>query len=962
MKKNAWLAMAALVIVACSREVSAWEESHKGVPTTYTLTARLAEDAVCKAVMDQTGHAAWSAGDRIAVWDNISGTFKTFINKGEGGQTVTFSFEGEPGATYDFSRAIYPASVVKEKREDTPLTLPGAYTLEEAATASCFPMVATVDNNSLSFKHLCAMVRISIEGIPSEATTLVLSSRTVSLSGDFPLSDQPIDEGLPAAAAEDMTVIVADMDAKSVNPGVADYEIQAQEGSNAVRVDIATRSSNAVTVYLPLPVGVYPFTVSLKDAGDGERWRMSTTTVKEIRRATLYGMKKLGALLSGGDGSAGNPFLLASAADLVAFQSLLAADASYRGLHYKLSADIDMSSVPNFIPVGTSADSRFTGVFDGDGHVIRNLTVTSTSHAALFGYLGGTVKNLSMGGAKIRSTGGNYAGVVAAVVDGDTPVIEKCRVDAESAVSASGNSAGSIAGFMRTGVINACSSHASVTAGTYCAGGIVGYVQTSSVQHKALVINCVYCPVYKNGHLYGASLQATNANAFVGGIAGSASCSEGRGSIQMMNCFAYPLAMKVMQESGTAVQRVGGIAGYAGSGGISDILFVKNCLTPVTYSNVIVGDSRLNAKTYGSSPETAAVLGAIPYSGVVLDRLFSTNTWNKGYYQPSGVTTTVTNSNVRLGDTNLRGYGTATVGDTEYTVALGGIAAALNAGVAAWNASSNVVALEWAYDPTWGYPMPAGVAPAGVVTKKVSLLGDSISTYQGFMFSDNSLTMNKWYPDSGNTYDNQILNEQETWWWKLIYGEMTNARLEVSNAYSGTAVCYLEGRSEHQVTTNCFQRRAYLYDFGAPDILIYYGGRNDFGSFGSASDVNLGTYTEEALEAAWNGASGTFFDNYAQGSVGILRDFHANHPAAKVLVIMHDQMSDGYANAAQAIVAFLSGKGMNIRYVNLHKAGTKNATNTEIGVTKEGGTHPNADGATHIVNYVWSQVGSWLNE
>ena len=33
-----------------------------------------------------------------------------------------------------------------------------------------------------------------------------------------------------------------------------------------------------------------------------------------------------------------------------------------------------------------------------------------------------------------------------------------------------------------------------------------------------------------------------------------------------------------------------------------------------------------------------------------------------------------------------------------------------------------------------------------------------------------------------------------------------------------------------------------------------------------------------------------------------------------------------------------------------------------IGITKEGGTHPNAVGAANLANYVWEQVGAWLNE
>ena len=668
-------------------------------------------------------------------------------------------------------------------------------------------------------------------------------------------------------------------------------------------------------------------------------------------------------MFRGGDGSAENPFQIASAADLVTFQVLQENDAGYRSRHYRLIADIDMGGVANYTPVGADPESRFTGVLDGDGHVIRNLTVRCASRAALFGCLGGKVKNIDFAQADIKAATGDCAAVVAAVLEGESARIEGCRTDAGCRVSTVGNSAGSIVGLLRSGVVDACASHASVTAGTYCAGGIVGFVQTTDPSQNALVINCVYSPVYKDGHPCGAVLQAGNANAFIGGISGSLSCRDGKGTVRVVNCFAYPLEMKVMQAAGSVVQRIGGITGYAGTNGTTGAIEIRNCLTPVTYSNVIVGGTRLNARTSGRSPQTASVIGAIPHDGVVLDRLFSTNTWNKCCYLPSGVAVSASGINAGLGDTNLRGWGTVTVGSVTWSQEAGGMAAALNEGADAWNAAHTAgEAVRWAYAPTFGYPLPSGVDAPGTVTRKVSLLGDSISTYQGFVFSDTGYTMNKWYPDTGSLYDGQILNEQDTWWWKLIYEKMSDARLDASNSFSGSTVCYLADRPEQQVTANCFQRRASLYGLGDPDILFYYGGRNDFGSFGNSSDIHLGSYTEASLEAAWKGTSGVFFDNYSQGSVGILRDFHARHPKAKVLLIVHDQMSDGYAIAALAVTDFLVGKGLDIRCVNLHETGTKNTTNTEIGITKEGGTHPNAEGAANIVNYIWAHTGSWLEQ
>ncbi len=81
-------------------------------------------------------------------------------------------------------------------------------------------------------------------------------------------------------------------------------------------------------------------------------------------------------------------------------------------------------------------------------------------------------------------------------------------------------------------------------------------------------------------------------------------------------------------------------------------------------------------------------------------------------------------------------------------------------------------------------------------------------------------------------------------------------------------------------------------------------------------------------------------------------------------MIVHDEVSDGYANASFAIRDFLADKGFDLRLINIHKMGTINQTNTEIGYTKGAGkgTHPNENGTTNLVNYIWNQIGPWLDE
>ena len=83
--------------------------------------------------------------------------------------------------------------------------------------------------------------------------------------------------------------------------------------------------------------------------------------------------------------------------------------------------DVDMSVLSGFAPIGTT-EIGFTGTFDGNGKVIRNLAIDGTAKVGLFGVLNGaTVKNITFIGAEISATGG-YAGVLAGQVTGKATI------------------------------------------------------------------------------------------------------------------------------------------------------------------------------------------------------------------------------------------------------------------------------------------------------------------------------------------------------------------------------------------------------------------------------------------------------------------------------------------------------------------------------------------------------------
>lgn len=122
-----------------------------------------------------------------------------------------------------------------------------------------------------------------------------------------------------------------------------------------------------------------------------------------------------------------------------------------------------------------------------------------------------------------------------------------------------------------------------------------------------------------------------------------------------------------------------------------------------------------------------------------------------------------------------------------------------------------------------------GVTFAGVKTveknastykgKTLSILGDSISTYSGYIPSGNAT----YYPKG----DVQSVND--TWWKKLT--DALGMTLDVNNSWSGSYVTTVNG----DTSAGCGTRAEALGE--SPDVIIVWMGINDFGN-----EVGLGTY------------------------------------------------------------------------------------------------------------------------
>lgn len=105
--------------------------------------------------------------------------------------------------------------------------------------------------------------------------------------------------------------------------------------------------------------------------------------------------------------------------------------------------------------------------------------------------------------------------------------------------------------------------------------------------------------------------------------------------------------------------------------------------------------------------------------------------------------------------------------------------------------------------------------------KKISILGDSYSTYEGYMTPSTNLS---WYAgeDGGPNKENDVISVEQTWWKQMI--DKAGLKLEINNSYSGSTVCYT-GYDKKDYSDRAFITR--MNNLGNPDIIVILGGTND---------------------------------------------------------------------------------------------------------------------------------------
>ena len=232
------------------------------------------------------------------------------------------------------------------------------------------------------------------------------------------------------------------------------------KGSNTYIALVAPQSVAAGTTFITCTFAdAKTFVYKMKNAADWQAGGEYTYTV------SLAAAKDPGYTIEG-NGS----YTVTSADGLINVAELV--NGGKTDINITLGKNIDLTG-KGWTPIGTNYEKRYKGTFDGRGHTIKGLTVTTNDQfVGLFGYLdkAGTVKNVVMEGIQITSNHVLMSGNTGGVVGYSWGTIENCSVSG----SVSGtNCVGGVVGSQKAGSIIGCSSSA-IVKGTRYVGGVAG--------------------------------------------------------------------------------------------------------------------------------------------------------------------------------------------------------------------------------------------------------------------------------------------------------------------------------------------------------------------------------------------------------------------------------------------------------------------------------------------------------
>ncbi|MBR5704214.1 MAG: calcineurin-like phosphoesterase C-terminal domain-containing protein [Bacteroidales bacterium] len=257
-------------------------------------------------------------------------------------------------------------------------------------------------------------------------------------------------------------------------------------------------------------------------------------------------------------------------------------------------------------------------------------------------------------------------------------------------------------------------------------------------------------------------------------------------------------------------------------------------------------------------------------------------------------------------------------------------------------------------------------------TTKVSIIGDSISTFDGWCDTTKG---GAYYPKS----DGDVTSVSDTWWYKLIYSKMNTGVFEKNISAGNTTVV--------QNTTGDSSAYWYGWDFGTrlqqlgignPDVVLIYGGTNDYGhtlynstseelidgvemaaeSFPESSQTRLEElYAAASAATTVSAADALDGTTFCSAYIRLIKMVLTRHPNTKIVCVIGDYLKPGQGQAISKIAGLFGDQ--HVRVVDIL---SKYGFHANGVITKYDYAHPNAAGMSKIADEVYEAVGAWIDE
>lgn len=195
----------------------------------------------------------------------------------------------------------------------------------------------------------------------------------------------------------------------------------------------------------------------------------------------------------------------------------------------------------------------------------------------------------------------------------------------------------------------------------------------------------------------------------------------------------------------------------------------------------------------------------------------------------------------------------------------------------------------------------------------ISILGDSYSTFKGYVLPDSNYV---WYPQE-KAENNDVQDIRQLWWHQLIREH--GYRLCQNNSFSGATICHTGYKGEDYSDRSYCTRLRYL---GSPDIILVFGGTNDTWAKSPIGDYQYSDWSRHDLF------------KFRPAMAYLLANLQNRYPGTDIYVIINDILSENVTVSMKTICDHY-----HVPYIQLHD------------IDKQWG-HPSQKGMTQIAEQV----------